>query len=718
MPSALLSQLSAFAAEASVKLKLPGSGEPEEQLRGPLEKFLQDAGKVFGLHIGCKGEVHIKDVGRPDYAIYSNGALCGFVELKRPGKGADPNRYRGHDKTQWESFRALPNILYTDGNEWALYENGERRGPLVRLSGDIVAAGKKAVNQEDAAPLELLMRDFLTWHPLVPRDARALAKLLAPLCRLLREEVANSLKDAESPFNLLYAEWKATLFPGQSLERFADAYAQTVTFSLLLANAEGGNVLDLHNAEKALSAGHMLLAKALKIFTDNLHADELPISLAILQRIVAAIPPAGVKASDKDPWLYFYEDFLAVYDPKLRKDSGSYYTPVEAVRAMTRLTADILVERMGKTHGFAAPDVMTLDPASGTGTFLLSIIAETLDPIAEKMGPGAATSFADSLARHLYGFELQVGPYAVAQLRLSRALAEHGAQLPKDGPQVYLTDTLESPDIVPQFPSLLSRELSEQHKKAIAVKKEKRILVCIGNPPYDRHEATDAYNRKETGGWVRWGDKDSDDAYTPETALLESFVAPVRKAGQGGQLKNLYNLYVYFWRWALWKVFEQEKASPGIVAFITASSFLEGPAFAGMREMLRRLCHEVYIIDLGGEGRGARKEENIFNIQTPVCITLAVRYGKKDETQAAEVKYARIEGSREKKLAELSEIKDLAALHWHECPAGWAENFTPQQAGRYFSFPLLTDIFPWQHSGVQFKRTWPIASDKRTLEKR
>ncbi|WP_165077234.1 MULTISPECIES: type ISP restriction/modification enzyme [unclassified Desulfovibrio] len=718
MAATLFTLLSDFAAGASSKLKLAGAGEPEDQLRAPLEKFFQTAGKMFGMTVLCEGEFHIRDIGRPDYAIYANGVLSGYIEIKKPGKGADPDRYRRHDKKQWESFRALPNILYTDGNEWALYQNGQRRGDIIRLYGDIVELGKKAVREGDAVALEPIVRDFLTWEPVVPRDARSLAKLLAPLCGLLRDEVAAFLKKEGSPFSLLYSEWKTTLFPGQSAQRFADAYAQTVTFSLLLANAEGGNVLDLRDAEKALAAGHALLAKALKIFTDNLHACELPVSLAILQRIVGAIPPSGVKATDKDPWLYFYEDFLAVYDPRLRKDSGSYYTPVEAVQAMTRLTAHILVERMEKPHGFAAPDVMTLDPAAGTGTFLLSIIAETLTPLAEKMGPGAAASYADTLAKHLYGFELQVGPYAVAQLRLTRALKEFGALLPADGPQVYLTDTLESPDSTPQFPSLLSRELSEQHKKALTVKKDTHILVCIGNPPYDRHEAAVGTNRKETGGWVRWGNEDVDGAFRAETALLESFAAPVRQAGHGTQLKNLYNQYVYFWRWALWKVFEQEKGSPGIVTFITASSFLEGPAFAGMRAAMRRLCHEVFIIDLGGEGRGSRKEENIFNIQTPVCITLAVRHGKKDESTAGVVHYTRIEGNRKKKLGELRNIQDISSLHWQKCPAGWEANFTLKMLGEYFSFPLLMDIFPWQQSGVQFKRTWPISPDVITLKER
>lgn len=718
MPPILLEPLSAFAAAVSARLNQPLAGEPEEQLRAPLEKLLEEAGRLFGIPVICQGEFHIKDIGRPDYAVNCQDALCGYVEVKRPGKGVDPARYRGHDKRQWESFKALPNILYTDGNDWALYRNGELAWPVVRLCGDIAAAGKKAACGEDATALEALLRDFLEWQPVIQKGARNLARLLAPLCRLLRREVAKFLQEGNTDFSLLYSEWRETLFPGQSMEDFADAYAQTVTFSLLLANAEGGNVQILREAEAALAKSHLLLASALKIFTDNLRASYYPIALAVQQRIIAAIPPGGASSRERDPWLYFYEDFLAEYDPELRKKSGSYYTPVEVVQAMTRLAAEILKTRMGKTQGFAAPDVLTLDPATGTGTFLLGIIAETLAPVAQNLGPGAVAAYAEALARQLYGFELQVGPYAVAQLRLTRALQEYGASLPGDGVRLYLTDTLESPYGGTRYLSLLALALSEQHEKVARIKQSSPILVCIGNPPYHRHAAASAASRKESGGWVRWGDEDADGHYQPESALLSSFARPVINAGQGQQLANLYNLYVYFWRWALWKVFEQKLDTPGIVAFITASSFLEGPAFMGMRQALRGLCDDVWIIDLGGEGRGSRREENIFSIQTPVCITLAARYGKKEKDLPAAIHYTRIAGSGAEKLAGLGNITGFGSLDWQAASTGWQASFMPSGNGDYFSFPRLQDIFPWQQSGIKGGRTWIIGSDKELLERR
>ena len=75
-----------------------------------------------------------------------------------------------------------------------------------------------------------------------------------------------------------------------------------------------------------------------------------------------------------DRWLSFYEDFLSVYDPDERRQAGVYHTPVPVVEAMTAITGKLLIDRLGKRLGFADPNVVTLDPATGTGTFPLAVI--------------------------------------------------------------------------------------------------------------------------------------------------------------------------------------------------------------------------------------------------------------------------------------------------------------------------------------------------------
>lgn len=284
----------------------------------------------------------------------------------------------------------------------------------------------------------------------------------------------------------------------------------------------------------------------------------------------------------------FYEDFLAEYDPKLRKNRGVYYTPVEVVQAQVRLVAQLLQEKFQKSLSFADDQVFFLDPAVGTGTYPLAALNHSLLQVEARFGKGMLPGRGSVFVENLHAFEILVGPYAVSHLRISESLRAAGVHL-AEPLKVLLTDTLESPHIEPPAqPSLLFRRLSEEHQKAQTIKAHTKILVCIGNPPYNRQviERDDTTTDRK-GGWVRFGDPDRD-----EEPLLRSFLAPLQKADLGVHAKSLFNDYVYFWRWALWKIFEQNDEA-GIVCFITASSYLRGPGFVGMRRLIRQ-CVMTY----------------------------------------------------------------------------------------------------------------------------
>ena len=335
-----------FATSVTAKTTQVTSGEPEDQLRGPFETFLGSAAKAMGSEVVCTGETPLPDrLGRPDYGVHRAKLLAGYVELKAPGVGATASRFKGHNKKQFQRFSAIPNILYTDGNEWALYRDGKLVGKVVRLPGDVAADGADAADDESAKAVEGLLRDFLNWKPILPTDRKGnvdlkgFAALLAPLCRLLREDVTDALTDSASPLIQLAKDWRQLLFPDASDEQFADAYAQTVAFALLLGRSEGADPLTLDSAESALAAQHNLLSRALQVLTDEGARTEMSASLDLLLRVIAEVPPA-IFVGPKDPWLYFYEDFLAAYDPKLRKDAGAYYTPVEVVHCQVRLVDD------------------------------------------------------------------------------------------------------------------------------------------------------------------------------------------------------------------------------------------------------------------------------------------------------------------------------------------------------------------------------------------
>src|ERR1019366_8206511 len=114
------SAVSTFGAKAKTKLgNLAATGQPEDQLRAPFEHFLAHLGELCHFPQGsvvAVGESSVSDLKtRPDYAVTVRNALAGFVELKAPGKGADPRKFKDpHDKAQWEKLRSLPNLIYTD----------------------------------------------------------------------------------------------------------------------------------------------------------------------------------------------------------------------------------------------------------------------------------------------------------------------------------------------------------------------------------------------------------------------------------------------------------------------------------------------------------------------------------------------------------------------------------------------------------------------------
>ena len=709
---------------------LPGSSSPEDQLKAPVANLIASFGEIFNVEVATKTEAHLSEQKvRPDIAVYAKSLINGYIELKAPGFGADAPKLKGkHNKEQWRKLQNLPNLIYTDGREWALYRTGERVGSIVRFADDPVEVGAKAVEKQDAERLEALISDFLIWKPHVPHRPRELAEFLAPLTRFLRSEVEHALIQEGSNVGLLAAEWRQYFFPDADDAQFADAYAQTVTYAMLLARLSGATSLSPADAAKTLDKGNGLLARVLELLGQPDARDELRVGFELLQRSLEALDPFEFLKAKPDLWLYFYEDFLAAYDPKLRRDYGIYYTPREIVELQVRLASELLEDRFGKKLGFADDGVVFLDPAVGTGTYLVAAVKNALEKVRERSGEGAVPERATQMAENMYGFEILVGPYAVAHLRLTQALEGAGASI-SDRVKVYLADTLESPNATPPGGLTLTyKALTQEHEAARKLKQGSEILVCLGNPPYDRQniEEGDTTTQRK-GGWVRfsdWGqgrvtrEDDTKAQDVKERPIFADFTEPASKAGAGVHIKNLYNDYVYFWRWALWRLFEQQTCG-GIVTFITASSYLAGPGFIGVREVMRRTFDDLWIIDLGGDNLGTRKTPNVFNIQTPVAIAIGVRGKTAAPDTPAKTLYTKVSAeTRNAKLLQLEAVDKLEGLSWQECPDDWHAPFLPAGKGDFFDWPRVVDLMPWSHSGCELKRSWPIGETREVLAER
>lgn len=435
---------------------------PEDQLKEPVASII----RATATRVETRTEVRVEEVlGRPDIGVAVSGVLCGYVELKAPGIGAQTNRFRGRDKEQWGRFKAIPNLLYTDGFDWVLYRSGERCGNRVRLD---IQGGH--LNDETLSALSSLLIDFINWQPIVPQNPKALAQTLAPLCRLLREQVAEVLESENSAIGDLCGTIREALFPDLTNERFADIYAQTVTYALLLARLSGNDNLTASTAVATLNEGHSLLSTVLQHMAHQDARAEVNESVSILERVIGAVNPARL-GQRGDPWLYFYEDFLDAYDRRLRNNKGVYYTPTEVIHCQINLCARLLEERFQKPMAYADEGVVFLDPAAGTGAYPIAAIVYAIEKASREYGEGIAAAQANRCLQNINAFEILVGPYAVAHLRMTQMLRSYGAEIPREGVHVYLTDTLDNPYADIPAPTIFGRNLTEEHRRASRVKR-------------------------------------------------------------------------------------------------------------------------------------------------------------------------------------------------------------------------------------------------------
>ncbi|WP_282848211.1 N-6 DNA methylase [Microbacterium oxydans] len=513
---------------------------PEDQLKTPIQNCMDKLAPLMSRRPlvtrteDPQGADDVVSQVRLDIALLDerSGYRIGHVELKSPEKGADPTKPRGqgnwtdHDREQWFKLREHPNLIYCNGFEWTLIRDGVR---IDHIDLDEYAHGH--LSDEGVRRFAKLVGDFVSWQPLAPRTARGLAKRLAPLARILREAVTfeiakakNSHDPARSRLVQLHTTWQQTLMPDATDADFADSVAQTFTYALLLARLNDRIALPLDSEDVAKSLrvhGHVLLGSVLDLLAGEEVRAPLNEQIGLIETAVAAVDPVKLK-SRKDTWLYFYEDFLAEYDPKRRRDAGVYYTPVEVVGAQVRMVDDALKTRFGRRLGLGDRDVKVLDPATGTGTYLLSAAEHVLND-AGRSGLDQAST-AQSLKNRLFGFELLVGAYSVAHLRLTKELTDAGADLGSSGVHVYLTDTLAAPREghgtlaqPPLFWGSTQQAIIAEQRESDAVKSDQeKITVILGNPPYNRtnKEAGQGARGDETRNMVLNGSGNTPPSWT------------------------------------------------------------------------------------------------------------------------------------------------------------------------------------------------------------
>ncbi|WP_439577470.1 N-6 DNA methylase [Elioraea sp.] len=438
---ALIAYADAIRKDRAANPGIAGDGTGLELLLAPrFQRLLEDALRLRfgdGATVRVLPEYRKPGVGRPDIALARAAQPArSFVELKAPDKSLRPTQLRGHDKAQFERFKALPLWGFCNFHTIHLYRRDARGEEATIVAASALdpetpaATAERLIRRSDPTSFLTIVEMLALATPPRMRTAKDVAEALAHAARLVRGITLDACREgAPEALDAVRAEFRDTLFAHAEAggydatdenALFANAFAQTLAFGLLLARDASGKDLDQQAYRLLPEGSYPLLRATLRALTQDEIIDLLGAGFDVMLDTVNAVDPAVLaKRADYDPILYFYEDFLETFDPVARRRHGVYFTPVPVVRFMVAATDRALREHLG-TNGLLDRDVLVLDPACGTGTFLLAAASAAAERAAREMGEGAVAGELTKLAERLHGFELLVGPYTVAHTRLPR----------------------------------------------------------------------------------------------------------------------------------------------------------------------------------------------------------------------------------------------------------------------------------------------------------
>lgn len=669
--STLMSHFSTFVQEAIATLRVP-KATGELSLTGKFDAFLHEA-------LGDLSEVPLQitqqagtNVGIPDFRLDERGELLGWVEFKAV-VGKDLTNLKGHDKRQRDLFVAgLHNVILTNGWQWELYQNSKRvkRATFDRdlfTTDTLQIVDEKAVNN-----LENLFSLFISFRVANYESVHGAVGALASRAKALKIAMVElGPSRVGGHLNQLRDDFKTLVYRnGQDFTwaKFVDSYVQIAAFGALLWRLEARTEISLQHQVGLRRGIHPLLSQCLEIlWSPQSQVPSLKPLLEELCRTVNLIPldlfTAAKAKSDRrkyvpDPIVHAYEPFFEKYDAAARETNGVFYTPVEVVQQIVSGVDELMRRSLDRPDGILDDSAQFLDPATGTGTFLLGLANEIAHE-ASKVGLPTDQVVHEVLTTRTSAFELFPGPYTIANQRLETLLRELGTPATERLP-IYLTDTLAAPEMSQLLASGFGPaggEILAERERADFVKSSEDILVVFGNPPWERMKV-------ESGGWE------------PFTVHLMNQILQATPAERRRDLKSSSDLYVAFWAWALWALRSPEdrqhtvqapvldtKTNNGMVAFITNRTWIIGPSLIGLRKLVRSGVKEVWVYDLGGDARGgtgarsyAGDDKNVFNIQVGVAIVWLVF--DREYEGAATVRYRRSFGKKAEKLAVLAEPFD------------------------------------------------------------
>ncbi|TPH71182.1 DNA methyltransferase [Helicobacter pylori] len=667
--------------------------------RSFLQNLLNRLKDNFNKEFKIEHEPKKEQGSQPDFRVSFQGLNIGYIENKRVGV----NLRELLKSDQIRKYLELnPNLMLTDYLNFMWVGKDENNAPLSKkeisvASLDELSKPLKPKPQTERNLIELF-KSFFNHEAAPITNAKDFATHLSPRTRYLKDALIKYQE--ETQVSSIFNNFKEYLYEELSFEDFSDALAQTLTYSLFLAKLNHPfEKINLDNVRSSIPENFAVI-REMADFLKKL--DGIKEIQWLLNEILSSINHVDMDSilkdlnEDKEPYLHFYETFLSAYDPKLRESKGVYYTPDSVVKFIINALDSLL-----KTHFKDAPlglksaldneNIKLLDFATGTGTFLLEAFRKALEM--RKTSDGGISTKEDkyqNLLKQFYGFEYLIAPYAIAHLNLSQAFKEEFKKPLKenDALKIILTNTLIQPSEIAAYRGL-NPIFETELKSAQEIKKDEKILIITGNPPYSgasSNEGLFEWEVKATYGIepeFQTIEIEKKVKLTDKIKTLLNNIQTQKESGSKNALKELKKLhskyklqdeknpkwllddYVKFMRFAQNKI---ESLGHGLFGFISNNAFLDNPTFRGLRRSLLKCYDELYILNLHGNARkkeetpqGA-KDENIFNIMQGVSINLFV---KKAQTTKQKIHYYDVYGERAEKYAFLAQ-NDLNSIEWFE----------------------------------------------------
>ena len=658
---------------------------PELSLFPPLQAFLEE---LSIDHFERKTVRFVQEprrlnqIGRPDFVAMDGLLPIGYIEAEAYGR--DLNNLTGHAREQNARFiENLDNFILTNFVDFQLWTEGRLRAEASIADG--------------TGEFETLLERFLNAEPIQIATPEALARYLARRTRELQTQVATVLTDEGSDIYRMFSAFKELLLSTLTPDDFADMYAQTLAYGLFAARCTLPNATHFsrHTASEALPRSNPFLIQLFHhIASPNLEAnvtyilDEIA---ALLRNVPAEMLRTAFAGRNQfeDPVIHFYETFLAEYDPQRRVDRGVYYTPPQVISYIVRSVDSLLKTELDRPDGLADDSTLILDPATGTGGFLLTVLEHIQASVTQTYGAGEWGPYVNAdLVKRIFGFELLVAPYTIAHLKLGLFLQSQGWRA-DERLGIYLTNTLEQlAEMQPPLP--FAEFISDEANAALSVKRDEPLLVILGNPPYQRGSANPS--------------RDPDGSLNFIGRLMEDYRSVDGVPMTEQNLQALQGDYVKFVRWAQWRI---DRNGEGVIGYIVNNGFLYGIIFRGMRRSLMNSFNTIYCFNLHGSSRigeivpDGETDENVFDIQQGTAILLCVK--EADNDAPSKIYYADLWGSRAEKYATLSET-DVQSTTWTELiPDSTFYHFVPRHDQHIEEYEIgwgLTDIFQESSIGI------------------